>query len=246
VLTFAIWLAVPTALSLGLVFVWARRQLGYPASAGFSNSLATEAPNGQSRTWPAHLGIALLVLLIGCESLLHLSGKGLGLPFGAASVIACAPVLIFGNRRLAVLRAVDWPTLTFFVAMFIVTGSLLQSGSLQALLGTMQERLTEPQVTAAVSFVASQLFSNVPVVDIYLKLLLSGSVPNLIMLAGISTLAGNLFIISAASNVIVLQQAERLGETPFPFWKFALTLLPVTIASAGVTYAWVIWLDGVL
>jgi Na+/H+ antiporter NhaD/arsenite permease-like protein len=246
VLTFAIWLAVPTALSLALVFAWARRLLGAPGDEAAPTTPEDDVPNGAPRTWPAHLGIVLLVLLIGCESLLQLSGKGLGLPFGAASVIACAPVLAFGNRRLAVLRAVDWPTLTFFVAMFIVTGSLLQSGSLQALLGTMQERLTEPAVTAAVSFVASQLFSNVPVVDIYLKLLPSGSVPNLVMLAGISTLAGNLFIISAASNVIVLQQAERLGETPFTFWQFALALLPVTIASAGVTYAWVIWLDGVL
>ena len=40
------------------------------------------------------------------------------------------------------------------------------------------------------------------------------------MLAGISTLAGNLFIISAASNVIVVQQAEKFGQKPFTFWQF--------------------------
>jgi Na+/H+ antiporter NhaD/arsenite permease-like protein len=98
----------------------------------------------------------------------------------------------------------------------VVTGSLLQSGSLQVRLGGLQSRLVDPAVTAMVSFWASQLFSNVPVVDIYLKLLQQAEIPNLIMLAGMSTLAGNLFIISAASNVIVVQQAEKLGRGRSP------------------------------
>lgn len=248
VLTFALWLGVPAAASLAVVLAWTRRLLArtdaLPAPAPRADRLALRQT--RQRTWPAHLGVALLVLLIGAESLLRGLGKPLGLPFGAASVIAAVPVLVFGARRLAVLKEVDWPTLTFFVAMFVVTGSLLQSGSLQALLGSFQTRLTEPQVTAAVSFWASQLFSNVPVVDIYLKLLPHGSAPNLMMLAGISTLAGNLFIISAASNVIVVQQSERLRQTPFTFWQFTLALLPVTLISTILTYAWIMWMNALI
>ena len=182
------------------------------------------------------------MLLIGADSVAQGLGHSLALPFGVASLIACAPVFIFGDRRVQIFKDVDWPTLAFFVAMFIVTGSLLQSGSLQAMLGSIREQLDQPTVTATISFWASQLFSNVPVVDIYLKLLQQWDIPNLMMLAGISTLAGNLFIISAASNVIVVQQAERFGQTPFTFWQFTFAVLPITVVSVAVTYGWIVWM----
>jgi Na+/H+ antiporter NhaD/arsenite permease-like protein len=243
--TFALWLAVPTLASLVFVFYWARRLIGRPPAHAL-HPLATlrPAPTAGARPWPAYLATALLVVLIGAEGMLRAFGMGLGLPFGVASVVACVPVLAFGQRRLEVLKDADWATLVFFVAMFVVTGSIMQSGSLQALLGSMQARLAEPPVTAVVSFWASQLFSNVPVVDIYLKLLPYSETGNLMMLAGLSTLAGNLFIISAASNVIVVQQAERFGQTPFTFWRFAFAVLPVTLVSVGLTYAWVAWMSG--
>jgi Na+/H+ antiporter NhaD/arsenite permease-like protein len=72
----------------------------------------------------------------------------------------------------------------------------------------------------------------------------NGTTPTLMMLGGISTLAGNLFIISAASNVIVVQQAERFGQKPFTFWQFTAAVLPITLVSVAVTYAWVTWLTG--
>ena len=99
---------------------------------------------------------------------------------------------------------------------------------------------------ALVSFWASQIFSNVPVVEIYLNLVKDWEIPELMMLAGISTLAGNLFIISAASNVIVVQQAERFGKTPFTFWQFTFGVLPITIASVAITYAWIAWFASVV
>ena len=82
----------------------------------------------------------------------------------------------------------------------------------------------------------SLIVSNVPVVEIYFNLVKDWEVPELMMLAGISTLAGNLFIISAASNDIVVQQAGRFGKTPFTLWQFTLSVLPITVASLAITY----------
>ncbi|MDE1823180.1 MAG: anion transporter, partial [Candidatus Micrarchaeota archaeon] len=65
--------------------------------------------------------------------------------------------------------------------------------------------------------------SNVPMVMIYIKLLSSMHVPVSvgIALAAGSTIAGNLFILGAASNVIILQSAEkRYGQT-LSFMDFA-------------------------
>jgi Na+/H+ antiporter NhaD/arsenite permease-like protein len=243
-LTFVQWLAVPTLASLAFVFLWLRRAVQNGAAAGDGAGRLLPLPQAEPRAWPAYLGTALLVTLIAGDAVLHRIDASLTVPLGIASLVGCAPVFVFSSRRVQILREIDWPTLAFFVAMFVVTGSLLQSGSLQALLGGLQARLSEPPVTATISFWASQLFSNVPVVDIYLKLLQQGEIPNLMTLAGMSTLAGNLFIISAASNVIVVQQAEKFGQTPFTFWRFTFTVLPITIVSVAVTYGWVAWFGG--
>ena len=242
VVTFAWWLAVPMLVSLVFTYAWSLRllvRMPQPAHLAIKD---LPAPAAHARTWPAYAGTALLIVLIVADSVLQGMTDGLILPFGAASLIACAPIFVFGNRRMQTFKEVDWPTLIFFVAMFVVTGSLMQSGSLQALLGSTQAQLGDLPVTAAIGFWASQLFSNVPVVDLYLKLLPHGELPNLMMLAGISTLAGNLFIISAASNVIVVQQAERFGQKPFTFWQFTFAVLPITMVSVAVTYGWIAWM----
>lgn len=244
--TFALWLSVPTVISLAFVYLWSRYLIASPAHPLRLHATGLRAPAPEARAWPAYVGLGLLVLLIGADAVLRGLGSSARLPFGIASLIACTPIFLFGNRRLETLKEIDWPTLTFFIAMFIVTGSLLRSGSLQAMLGATQSRLDELPIAAAIGFWASQLFSNVPVVDMYLKLLEQAEIPTLMMLAGISTLAGNLFLISAASNVIVVQQAERFGASPFTFWQFTRAALPITLVSVGVTYVWIAWMSGLL
>ncbi len=46
-------------------------------------------------------------------------------------------------------------------------------------------------------------------------------------LAAGSTIAGNLFILGAASNVIIIQNAEKAGET-LKFLEFARVGIPLT------------------
>jgi len=241
VATFLLWLTVPAFLSLLVVYFWSRFLLSRHKDGTAEALHDLPKPSANGSAWPAYLGLALLVVLIGTDSVLQGLGSDATIPFGAASLIACAPVFLLSANRGQVLKALDWPTLAFFVAMFTVTGSLLESGSLQVMLGSRQADLGELPVIAFVSFWASQIFSNVPVVEIYLNLIKDWEVPELMMLAGISTLAGNLFIISAASNVIVVQQAERFGETPFTFWQFTLSVLPITVLSFAITYAWIAW-----
>jgi Na+/H+ antiporter NhaD/arsenite permease-like protein len=49
-------------------------------------------------------------------------------------------------------------------------------------------------------------------------------------LAAGSTIAGNLLILGAASNIIIIQNAERQGET-ISFWEFARVGIPLTLAQ---------------
>ena len=245
--TFIVWALVPGVICLVAVFVRFHQLVkknGSDESALVSEEVETqaEAVEVSRRRWPAMVSVVLLVGIITGDSLgrtyLHLGP----LAFGWVGLVSCLPIYLAGDERLRVFREVDWATLTFFVAMFIVTGALYQSGSLQYLLGSLQEELADLTITALVSFWASQLFSNMPVVELYLKLLDGGSTGTFMMLSTISTVAGNLFIISAASNVIVVQQAEKFGATSFTFWQFCWWMLPITVFCVVVSYGWIVGL----
>ena len=73
-----------------------------------------------------------------------------------------------------------------------------------------------------VSVLLSQLISNVPLVALYLPMLLHVGISTngMMALAAGSTISGNLFIIGAASNIIIIQNAEKKsGEKSFQALK---------------------------
>ncbi len=90
------------------------------------------------------------------------------------------------------------------------------------------------------SIVLSQLISNVPLVALYLSMLLEAgaSSKEIIALAASSTIAGNLFILEAASTVIIVQNAEKRSNETITFLEFAKAGISLTILSAAVYYAY--------
>lgn len=238
--SFMLWLSLPAILSMVFAFLWLwfyQYQWGQRSE----EHLALPDPSDDTAPWPAYLSVALLIVFIVGDGLLQQQSATYNMPLGLIGLAACAPVYLFNSRRIHLVKEVDWATLTFFVAMFVVTGSVLLSGNLQSLLGPLLERLDEPVIVASISFWASQLFSNVPVVEIYLQLLADPELPTLMLLSAASTLAGNLFIISAASNVIVVQQTEKFGGQAFSFWAFTFIAMPITCVSMVISYVWIVY-----
>jgi Na+/H+ antiporter NhaD/arsenite permease-like protein len=84
--------------------------------------------------------------------------------------------------------------------------------------------------------VLSQLISNVPLVALYQPLLTEAGVllPGLMALAAGSTIAGNLTILGAASNVIVVQGAEKRGVREITLAGFVKIGLPLTVVNAAI------------
>lgn len=237
VAVFLEWLLVPGLISLAFTLVWfwycfSREETGDPPSH--------VAPEEQTlRQWPALLSTGLLCALVLIDSFAHGSSWIPDLPLGALSLIAAVPLFLFSSHRVQLVKEVDWHTLIFFVSMFIVTGAVLKSGALQEWLSPWHDQLGDPVLVTSIAFFGSQVFSNVPLVEIYLNLLEDHETATLMLLSGISTLAGNLFILSAASNVIIVQQTEKHGVTPFQFWQFTRYVLPVTVVSLVACYVWV-------
>jgi Na+/H+ antiporter NhaD/arsenite permease-like protein len=154
------------------------------------------------------------------------------------ALLPAAVIVFFSSRRLELIKKVDWRTLIFFVAMFILMESVWQSGFFQALIAYTNLNITSLTAILLAGALLSQLFSNVPLVALYLPLLLNSGVSTkeFIALAAGSTIAGNLFILGAASNIIIIQNAERKHQATFSFFDFAKIGIPLT--AANLTVLW--------
>ncbi len=151
------------------------------------------------------------------------------------ALAAAAPIVLGSSRRIEVVRNIDWPTLVFFASMFVLMAAVWSTGFFQEMLGGVNGLTSLPMILG-VSVVLSQFISNVPFVALYMPLLAEagGGPTEMIALAAGSTIAGNLLILGAASNVIIIQNAEKEGET-LSFWEFARVGVPLTALSC-LTY----------
>jgi Na+/H+ antiporter NhaD/arsenite permease-like protein len=122
--------------------------------------------------------------------------------------------------------------------MFVLMESVWQTGFFQAIVD--RNMVTSVPMILVTSVVISQFISNVPFVALFQPMILqAGGTSTLLMaLAAGSTIAGNLTILGAASNVIIIQKAEKQGET-LTFFEFAKIGIPLTMLQ--LTFYWV-WL----
>jgi len=93
------------------------------------------------------------------------------------------------------------------------------------------------------SILLSQVISNVPMVALYLPLMRGlglgpGNVVAWVGLAAASTIAGNLTLIGAASNIIVLQASEKRGGPRLSYLEFLMYGIPVTLVNALIYYVY--------
>ncbi|MCK9273901.1 MAG: SLC13 family permease, partial [Syntrophales bacterium] len=138
-------------------------------------------------------------------------------------------------------RHIDWPTLVFFAALFVLMQSVWDCGFFQAAIAKIPFDMTAGSMILAVSVLLSQLISNVPLVALYLPLVMDGgaSPEQMIYLAAGSTIAGNLFILGAASNIIIIQNAEKNGGATLGFFEFAAIGIPLTLLNLVIYWLFI-------
>lgn len=151
------------------------------------------------------------------------------------ALVSAAPILIYVSNRRKILRSLDWHTLIFFASMFVLMESVWDTGFFQSIIAKTKVNLLSIPAVLGVSVLLSQFISNVPLVAPYLPMMMQmgATSKDLVVLAAGSTIAGNLSILGAASNVIIIQNAEKSGET-LSFWEFFRVGLPLTILNAAV------------
>lgn len=254
-LTFFNYLAVPTIINLVICYYWLlfcyKSDLNNKISVTNFNSddffdsenMLNNKSSRNNLLWPVYLSLALFLLMVFYDALIQFLQMPSPLPIGALSVIACLPIYCFSNHRGKILRNLDWHTLVLFASLFIVMSAVWHAHFFQSWISSSKLDLQEPSVVVLLSLTGSQLISNVPLVQLYLPFIHYGHVMSYICLAMGSTIASNIFIISAASNMIVVQMAERKGVNTLTFWRFAIVGMPLAIINVCV---YLLWIYGVM
>ena len=231
-LTFLKYLAVPTLLNLAAVFLLVRHF--YPeefTSCPLKNSQEPVKDKELARL--ARVTVFVLAVMIAAKVILVWLNPALDFGLIWIALAAAAPGLLFSPRRFEILRKADWSTLAFFAAMFVLMRAVWTTGFFQGLIARSGGDITGLGAVMGVSVGLSQLISNVPLVALYLPVLkhAGAGTPAFMALAAASTIAGNLFILGAASNVIIIQAAEKKTGTTITFREFARIGVPLTFIN---------------
>ncbi len=243
-LTFLNYLLVPTLVSLALTFLLLKKM--YPDDFHEAELRHSQEPiRNHELAVLSRLALHIVIVLVVARILLSAFSITVNLHLTHIAVAGSLPILIGSQKRFRILRYLDWQTLTFFAAMFVLMRSVWDSGFFQRLIAEANAPLTTVEMVLAVSVVVSQFISNVPLVALYLPVLQHTGVDTnaLMALAAGSTIAGNMFILGAASNVIIIQNAENRAKQTLTFWEFAKVGVPVTVLQTVVYWVFLRWLS---
>lgn len=202
----------------------------------------------------------LVLVLIGftLHSTLHLEPATIAL-FGAGLLLLLSKT----QDPHHLLAEVEWPTIFFFIGLFVMVGAVVKVG-LISWLSSQMLRLTQGNLFATsmlvlwFSAVASAIVDNIPYVATMNPLIIDMAqqiwphetglqllqhadlMPIWWSLALGACLGGNATAIGASANVIVVGFAEKAGR-PISFLRFMAYGVPITILSVAISalYIWI-------
>ncbi len=233
--TFASHLLLPTVVNLAVAYGVLR--IGFRREFHATRLVHADPPVADAALARlAGLCVVLLAALIVLKAVTVRLLPTASPPLSVLALVAAAPLLAFSPRRLELVRGIDWRTLAFFAALFVLMAAVWDTGFIQAQLSRLHLNPGWPPAVLAVSTLVSQVISNVPMVALYLPVLTQHQAgePALMALAAGSTIAGNLLLLGAASNIIIIQQAERRAGIVVSFLEFARLGVPLTALNVFV------------
>ena len=257
-LTFLTHLTLPTVINLAITYyilrTFYRKEITESAII-LSRIEMGEKMDGPSDSRLAKISIGILFATLGgfvlSEVLMVLGIARFGL--ASVAMMGAAAMYALSRQRIEILRSVNYTVLVFFAAMFVVMSAMWSSGAVSIMFGAI---LPDPDpgapvesaaIISAASVGMSQVLSNVPFVTIYNFVMMDAGftgahVDQWMMLAAASTIAGNLTILGAASNIIVIEAAETRRVPAFSFFEFFKVGSIVTSANLAVYYVFIVFL----
>jgi Na+/H+ antiporter NhaD/arsenite permease-like protein len=152
----------------------------------------------------------------------------------------------------AVAKDVEWPTLVFFVGLFVMVGALVNTGVIALISQAATEAVEGRLLLATMGLLWGSAFLSAIVDNIPYVATMSPIVADLVAANGTgqsqvlwwalalgADFGGNATAVGASANVVVLGLAEGAGR-PISFWtftKYGLIVAVITVAMATL-YLW--------
>ncbi|MFI7634980.1 ArsB/NhaD family transporter [Nonomuraea sp. NPDC049400] len=197
--------------------------------------------------WQSLAVLALVMAAFVLHPVLHYAPSVVAL-LGAGVLVAATKV-----TTEEAISEVEWPTLVFFAGLFVMVGSLVETGvigqvSKAAAEATHGQLGLTTMLLLWVSTGLSAVVDNIPYVATMSPIVADlvhangGNGPAQVLwwaLAIGADLGGNATAVGAAANVVILGVAARNG-TPISFWQFTKYGLVVTLVTVAlsVPYLW--------
>lgn len=224
-LLYSKYLILPTILNLILLFLYAK--FGFEQKNFEFDAPTIEFKDKQLAFFAIYSIIALIVLVFLKAFFIT------DMPLIYIALIPAAIVLLH-KKRISIIKNVDYKTLIFFIGLFILIRSFWDSNVLQTYILNGYFNLTSIYTIFTLTILASQFVSNVPLVTLYLQVLSSYHLAwqSYLALSVASTIAGNVFLLGAASNIIISENLEKHTHksiTSLEFFKYSIPLTIVNI-----------------
>ena len=198
-------------------------------------------------------GLLLRTLVILAITIIGFLAHGiLGVEVATVALLgATALLLISGIDVNEALRDVEWVTLFFFIGLFILVEAVVQTGIVSGIANAVVEATDgQPGPTAMAvlwfSAIASAIIDNIPYTATAIPVvehLVESGLPSEALwwsLALGACLGGNLTIVGASANVVVVNLADRGGH-PIHFGQFIRYGAVVTLMSLAIASVYVWW-----
>jgi Na+/H+ antiporter NhaD/arsenite permease-like protein len=190
--------------------------------------------------------LTLVIVAFVLHTVLHLE------PSVIAMIGAGCLVMISNLKPDQFARDVEWGTLVFFAALFIMVGALVNVGALKIVADSIGAFVGNDGALAAgaivvVSALASGIVDNIPYVTSMAPVVqqLNGSISSITndglwwALAFGADFGGNMTIVGASANVVAVGLAYASGYK-ITFWQFAKYGIPVTVVSTAMALPYVL------
>jgi Na+/H+ antiporter NhaD/arsenite permease-like protein len=248
---FLVNLAPPAFVALGIAIlmlrVMFRNDLRYDAERAHELELLN--PRAELRGTRRRRILALTVL--GTTIVAFFAHSPLGLAPAVVALCGATAMLVVTDMDIEhALERVEWPTLFFFIGLFVMVGALEEQGVITRIADGVQELTAGSASTHVLVIIwgaalGSALVDNIPFTAAMLPVVNQVQGPILQpylwwALALGACFGGNATMVAAAANVAATGITKRQGH-PISFFKFLVYGLPVALMSLIVASLWAVF-----
>jgi Na+/H+ antiporter NhaD/arsenite permease-like protein len=237
---------------------WFYRKAYHAVGQGISPTLYAKLEENAKIKEPAKLRKGLVVF--GVMLLFFIFGESMHLDAVVTALVGATAFLVWVETDVeAMIRAVDWTTLVFFMAMFIAVGAVQEVGLISIVADTLVDVIAgQPELGLVIMIWAGAFIStaiaNIPFTAAMLPVISflsngSGTVAGLdpagskFLYYGLSVgsaMGGNGSLIGASANVVTTGILDRAGYS-IGYTKFMRVGMPAMIITIATGTAWLLF-----